>query len=228
MTAVALVLIFWLGSRVDFAARLQPCADRKERAVSEERHPKDDLPILPFASPSDWEAWLADRHVTANGIWLKLAKAASGIASVTYAEALDVALCYGWIDGQKAPFDDRYWLQRFTPRRARSKWSKVNREKVEALIAAGRMQPAGLCEIERAKADGRWNAAYDSQRTMTIPDDLQQVLDANPHAAAFFAGLTGANRYAILYRIHDAKRPETRQRRIEQFIQMLAEGRALY
>ncbi len=157
-----------------------------------------------------------------------MAKKASGIPSVTHAEALDVALCYGWIDGQRNSFDDRWFLQRFTPRRARSNWSKVNCAKVERLIEEGRMQAAGLAEVERARADGRWDAAYDAPSTATVPDDLQRALDDNPAAAACFATLNSQNRYAILYRIQDAKKPETRARRIEKFVAMLNEGTTLY
>jgi uncharacterized protein YdeI (YjbR/CyaY-like superfamily) len=147
---------------------------------------------------------------------------------VTFAEALDTALCYGWIDGQRNRFDERWYVQRFTPRRSRSTWSKSNCGKVEQLIQQGRMRPAGLREIERAKADGRWDAAYDAQSTATVPDDLQRALDAKPAAAAFFAALDRRNRFAILYRIQDAKRPETRARRIETFVAMLTEGKTLY
>src|SRR5437588_998614 len=142
----------------------------------------DSLPIIPFETQQDWERWLKEHHPNTDGIWLKIAKKETGIPSVSYAEALDVALCYGWIDGQKASFDDTYWLQKFTPRRPKSVWSRVNRDKVTALIAAGKMRPAGLRQIEQAKADGRWDAAYASQRTITVPDDLQQALDANPKA----------------------------------------------
>src|SRR3954452_3053118 len=187
---------------------------------------RDGLPVLGFASRAVWDEWLAQHHDDSAGVWMKLAKKATGIDSVTYAEAVEVALCYGWIDGQKGALDDRYWVQRFTPRKARSKWSKVNRDKVEALMAAGAMRPAGLRQVEAAKADGRWDAAYDSQRTAAVPDDLQQALDANPQAAAFFATLTGSSRYAILYRVQDAKRPETRAKRIAQFVAMLEKGDA--
>jgi uncharacterized protein YdeI (YjbR/CyaY-like superfamily) len=185
-------------------------------------------PVLAFESPAAWEEWLAREHASQNGVWVKIAKKATGIATVTHAEALDVALCYGWIDGQRKAFDDQWFVQRFTPRRARSNWSKVNREKVARLVAEGRMQPGGLREVERAKADGRWDAAYDPPSTATVPPDLQQALDANPAAAATFAGLNSQNRFAILYRVHDAKRPETRARRIETFVAMLAAGDTLY
>jgi uncharacterized protein YdeI (YjbR/CyaY-like superfamily) len=188
----------------------------------------DDLPILPFASQADWEAWLEENHADARGLWLKIAKKASGIETVTYAEALDVALCFGWIDGQRGRFDDAWFVQRFTPRRARSRWSQINRDKVERLIVDGSMRPAGLREVERAKEDGRWEAAYASQSKIEVPDDLQQALDANPAAREFFATLDSANRYAVLYRVHDAKRAETRSRRIEQFVAMLARGEQIH
>ncbi len=190
--------------------------------------PPDDLPILPFSSQAAWESWLEENHADAAGLWLKIAKKASGIETVTHAEALDVALCFGWIDGQRGRLDDDWFLQRFTPRRARSRWSQINRDKVEQLIADGKMRPAGLREIERAKADGRWDAAYASQSTIEVPDDLQQALDANPAAKEFFATLSGSNRYAVLYRIHDAKRTETRTRRIEKFVAMLARGETIH
>jgi uncharacterized protein YdeI (YjbR/CyaY-like superfamily) len=186
--------------------------------------PKDDLPVIPFASRDAWAAWLQESHATAPGVWLKIAKKGSGRDSVTYAEALEVALCHGWIDGQKAGFDDEHWLQRFTPRRPRSRWSQINCAKATELIERGVMAPAGLAEVERAKADGRWDAAYAGQRTMAVPDDLQEALDADEAAREFFSTLTGADRYAVLYRIQDAKRPETRARRIAAFVEMLAAG----
>lgn len=188
----------------------------------------DTLPTIPFATPAAWEAWLQEHHTASKGIWLKLAKKETGIPSITYAEALDVALCYGWIDGQKAAGDDQFWLQKFTPRGAKSGWSKINRDKAVALIAAGRMQPAGLRQVELAKADGRWDAAYDSQRTVSIPDDFQRALDQNEQASAFFATLNSVNRYAILYRIQTAKKPETRASRIRTFIEMLARGEKIH
>jgi len=185
-------------------------------------------PVLPFESAAAWEEWLAREHGSQNGVWVKMAKKATGIPTVTHPEALDVALCYGWIDGQRKAVDDQWFSQRFTPRRARSTWSKVNRDNVERLIAEGRMQPAGLREIERAKADGRWDAAYDPPSAASVPDDLQEALDANPPASAFFATLNSRNRFAILYRVQDAKRPETRARCIEQLVAMLAAGEKLY
>lgn len=190
--------------------------------------PSDELPILPFASAVAWEAWLEEEHARAAGVWLRIAKKDSGIATVTYAEALDVALCFGWIDGQKRGFDATWFLQRFTPRTQRSRWSKINTEHVARLIAEGRMRPAGLAHVEAARADGRWEAAYASQANATVPPDLRAALDANPAAAARFATLSGANRYAILYRVQDAKRPETRARRIDRFVAMLARGETLH
>ena len=189
---------------------------------------KADLPILAFASKEAWDSWLAEQHASSDGIWLKFAKKGTGIPTVTYAEAVESALCYGWIDSQLRSLDSDYYLQRFTPRKPRSNWSKINRSKAEELIASGAMQPAGLREVERAKADGRWDAAYDSPRAATVPEDLQRALDADPAAAAFFATLSSANRYAILYRIQDAKRPETRRRRIEQLVAMLREQRTIH
>ena len=189
---------------------------------------KPDLPIIAFASSNAWETWLEKHHATANGLWLKIAKKGSGIDTVSYAEALDVALCYGWIDGQKASFDDHHWLQRFTPRRPRSKWSKVNREKATELIKRGEMKPAGLREVERATQDGRWDAAYDAQSTATVPDDLRREFDKNEVARKFCSTLDSRNRYAILYQIQDAKKPETRARRIEKWVAMLNEHKKIY
>jgi uncharacterized protein YdeI (YjbR/CyaY-like superfamily) len=184
--------------------------------------------VLAFESDAHWEAWLEEHHASSDGVWLKIAKKASGIPTVAYPEVLDTALCFGWIDGQRKALDDRYFLQRFTPRRARSKWSQINRDKVAALTRAGRMRPAGLAEVERAKADGRWDAAYGGQAAMTVPDDLQAELDARPAAAAFFAGLSSQNRYSILFRLHDAKRPETRARRLAKFVAMLEAGETIH
>ncbi|HEX2105862.1 MAG TPA: YdeI/OmpD-associated family protein [Solirubrobacteraceae bacterium] len=188
----------------------------------------DDLETRAFASAAEWEAWLREHHATAPGVWIRFAKKGSGVPTVTYLEALHAALCFGWIDGQARAVDDASYLQRFTPRRARSVWSKRNRDFATALIEAGRMQPAGLREVERAKADGRWDAAYDAPSTATVPDDLRAALDADPAAADFFATLDGQNRYAILHRIQTAKKPETRARRIEKLVTMLAAGEKLY
>lgn len=182
-------------------------------------------PTLSFESQYAFEKWLAKEHKSSDGIWLKIAKKGSGIPTVSYQEALEVALCFGWIDGQRKRYDDDYYVQRFTPRRSRSKWSKINVDKVGELITAGKMKPAGLAEIERAKADGRWDAAYDSQTTATVPDDLAVALQRNFKAAVTFETLTSSQRYSILYQVRDAKRPETRARRIEKFVDMLERGR---
>jgi uncharacterized protein YdeI (YjbR/CyaY-like superfamily) len=188
----------------------------------------DDLPVLPFASADVWAAWLEEHHLESAGVWLKIAKKATGIATVTYAEALSVALQYGWIDGQKRGFDETWFLQRFTPRRPKSKWSLVNREKVTELMEQGLMKPAGLAAVEAAKADGRWDAAYPSQSSASVPDDLREALADNDTARGNFEALSGVNRYAILYRIHNSKKPETRARNIEKFVAMLAEGRQIH
>jgi uncharacterized protein YdeI (YjbR/CyaY-like superfamily) len=182
------------------------------------------LPILSFPTSKSWEEWLGKHHGDSKGLWLRIAKKGAETATVSYAEALDAALCYGWIDGQKAALDETYWLQKFTPRGPRSPWSKVNREKALALIENGRVKPAGLAAIEKAQADGRWEAAYESQSKASVPEDLQRELDRNPAAAELFAALESYNRYAILYRVQEAKRPETRARRIEKFIAMLNRG----
>jgi uncharacterized protein YdeI (YjbR/CyaY-like superfamily) len=188
----------------------------------------DDLPIQLFSTPAELEAWLEENHDSSDGIWLKIAKKGAGETSVTYAEALELALCFGWIDSQKRGFDDRHFLQRFTPRRPRGRWSRINREKAEALIAAGRMRPSGLVEVDAAQSDGRWEAAYEGRRTAKVPPDLQCELDANPAAAKFFASLDSANRYAIVYRLGEAKRPETRERRLRIFVAMLERGEKIH
>jgi uncharacterized protein YdeI (YjbR/CyaY-like superfamily) len=197
------------------------------RAASLASVGKDGLPIVPFASQQAWEEWLDEHHAAAPGLWLKLAKKGVGVASVTYAEAVESGLCYGWIDGQKGSYDERFFLQRFTPRGKRSRWSRINREHAARLLEEGRMRPAGLAAVEAARADGRWEAAYEPASSATVPADLRRRLDANPAAAGFFAELDRQNRYAVLYRIQDAKRPETRARRIEQFVAMLAERKTL-
>ena len=189
---------------------------------------KRDLLVLAFESQRTWEGWLDENAATSKGLWLKIAKKGLSIQSVSYPEALDAALCQGWIDGQKASFDERFWLQRFTPRKPRSSWSKVNRQKVTELVQRGKMKPRGLEEVERAKRDGRWDAAYDAQSAATVPDDLRRRLDDNPQASAFFATLDSRNRYAILHRIQEAKKPETRVRRIEKYVAMLSEHEKLY
>ena len=184
--------------------------------------------MLAFGSPQSWRDWLAEHHQASSGLWLKIAKKGTDTQSVSYAEAIDGALCYGWIDGQKGKLDDDYWLQRFTPRKSRSRWSKINREKAERLIAEGLMQPAGLREVEAARADGRWDAAYEGQATAAVPSDLARELDLNPVAKEFFATLSSANRYAILYRIQDAKRPQTRANRIAKYVAMLNEHKTIH
>lgn len=184
-----------------------------------------DLPVLAFESADAWGAWLVQEHATSEGVWLKIAKKGSGIATVSYSDTLDVALCHGWIDGQKGRLDEEYWLQRFTPRRARSRWSKINCARAGALIEQGRMRPAGLAEVERAKQDGRWEAAYAGQREIETPPDLLRALAADPRAQAAFDALKGSERYSVLYHVHDAKRPETRARRIAQYVEKLAAGR---
>jgi uncharacterized protein YdeI (YjbR/CyaY-like superfamily) len=196
--------------------------------VAPEIESEQGLPIAAFGSRQDWERWLEQHHAGSAGVWLKIAKKGSGRGTILYPEALESALCYGWIDGQKASYDEEFWLQKFTPRRARSRWSRINREKAAELVDQRRMKPAGLVEVERARADGRWAAAYEGQSRATVPEDLQRELDRNPDAKAFFEALDSANRYAILYRIGDAKRPETRARRIERYVAMLAERRKLH
>jgi uncharacterized protein YdeI (YjbR/CyaY-like superfamily) len=188
----------------------------------------DELPILLFAAPAELEAWLEQNHDSSDGFWLKIAKKGSGEASITYAEGLEQALCFGWIDSQKRGHDEKFFLQRFTPRRPRGRWSRINRDKAEALIAAGAMRPAGMAEVEAAKADGRWEAAYEGSRTIKVPADLQRELDANEAAREFFAGLDSSNRYAILYRLEEAKKEETRQRRLRKFIAMLERGEKIH
>lgn len=183
---------------------------------------------LTFISQIEWESWLAQNGSTSTGAWLRLAKKGAGQPTVTYEQALEGALCYGWIDGQKQAESEHYWLQRFTPRIAKSIWSKLNRDRAEALIAAGRMRPPGMTQIERARNDGRWEAAYTSARHSIVPDDLQAALDANPRASKFFATLSSRNRYAILFRVQNAKKPETRARKIEEFVNMLNRGEVFH
>ena len=188
----------------------------------------DDLPILLFAQPSDCEAWFEENHAECDGFWLKIAKKGSGESSVSYAECLELALCFGWIDSQKRGLDEKFFLQRFTPRRPRGRWSRINREKAEALIAAKAMRPAGAAEVEAAKADGRWEAAYEGASTAKVPADLRRELDANEAAREFFATLDSSNRYAILYRLDEAKKPETRERRLRKFVAMLERGEKIH
>jgi uncharacterized protein YdeI (YjbR/CyaY-like superfamily) len=189
------------------------------------------LPTLPtseFASAAEFERWLEENHSSSEGVWLKIAKKGSGEEGVSYPEALAIALCFGWIDSQKKALDEKHFLQRFTPRRPRGRWSRRNRDQAEDLIAAGRMRPSGLAEVEAARADGRWDAAYDGQRRMKVPDDLRRELDRNRAAREFFATLDSANRYAILYRLDEAKKPETRERRLRKFVTMLERGEKIH
>jgi len=190
--------------------------------------PPDPLPVMAFESPQAWDAWLSAHHDGSPGLWLKIAKKGSAGQSISYSDALDVALCHGWIDGQKGRHDDDYWLQRFTPRKPGSNWSKINTERAAALMASGRMRPAGLREVEQAQADGRWERAYQSQSRITVPEHLADALAANPRAREFFDTLDGTNRYAVLYRIASAKRPETRAKRIGTFVAMLSEHKKLH
>jgi uncharacterized protein YdeI (YjbR/CyaY-like superfamily) len=184
----------------------------------------DGLPVLSFSSPEEWWRWLELNHAESEGLWVSIAKRGSGIESVRYPEVLDQAICFGWIDGRRERLDEERFLQRFTPRRSRSRWSRINRDKAEGLIESGLMQPAGLGEVERARADGRWERAYEPQRGAAIPEDLQRELDASPGAAAFFAKLSSQNRYSILYRLQEARRAETRARRLAGFVAMLEAG----
>jgi len=184
-------------------------------------------PVLFFATPAELEDWMEEHGEGSDGVWLKFAKKASGIESVVYAEAVEIALSNGWIDGQVKRLDDEHYVQRFTPRRPRSRWSKINREKAERLIADGRMRPAGLRKVERAREDGRWDEAYDSPTTASVPDDFQRALDAEPSARQFFESLGNTKRYSFLYRIRDAKRPETRAKRIAEYVDLLRAGKTL-
>ncbi len=188
----------------------------------------EQLPILLFASRVELEAWLEDGHTTSEGIWLKIAKKDSGVNTVTYTEALELALCFGWIDSQKRGFDEKHFLQRFTPRRPGGKWSRINRDKAEELIATRAMRDAGMAEVEAAKADGRWEAAYEGQRNAKVPTDLARELDRNTPAREFFSTLDSSNRYAIIYRLNDARKPETRERRLRRFVGMLERGEKVH
>jgi uncharacterized protein YdeI (YjbR/CyaY-like superfamily) len=188
----------------------------------------DGLPRIAFASAAEWEAWLEDHHAGSEGVWVKIAKRGTGIESVHYPDVLESALCFGWIDGRREALDERHFLQRFTPRRVRSRWSRINRDTAERLIADDRMRAGGLAEVQRARGDGRWEAAYEGQRSIEVPEDLLRELDARPRASAFFAGLSSQNRYAILYRLQEARRPETRARRLEKFVAMLEAGETIH
>lgn len=194
------------------------------------------MPVAPSSAPASlrcrsaraFDAWLRKHHAVSQEVWLEIARLGAPDPTVGYEEAVEVALCYGWIDGQKKARDAMYWLQRFTPRRPQSLWSKVNRARAEALIAAGRMQSSGQAEVDLARADGRWDAAYDSARTAVVPADLQAALNAEPKAAAFFSRLNAANRYAVLWRVQTAKKPQTRVKRIETLVAMLARGEKIH
>jgi uncharacterized protein YdeI (YjbR/CyaY-like superfamily) len=188
----------------------------------------DGLPTIAFPSPAAWERWLAENHHASDGVWIKMGKKQATVESVRYPEVLECALCFGWIDGRREALDERHFLQRFTPRRASSRWSRINRDTAERLIADGSMRPAGFAEVERAKGDGRWQAAYEGQRSISVPEDLQRELDARPSAQTFFAELSSQNRYAILYRLQDAKRPQTRARRLKQCVAMLEAGETIH
>jgi uncharacterized protein YdeI (YjbR/CyaY-like superfamily) len=190
--------------------------------------PDVDLPVKFFKTEDAFAKWLESNHAKSRGIWLRMAKKDTGMTSINYAQALDVALCYGWIDGQKRPCDEATWLQRFTPRGPRSLWSRINTGKVQTLIEIGRMRPAGLAAIESAKASGRWESAYQPSTAAEIPPDLQAALDANRKAKEFFATLRGANRYAVIYRVTTAKKPETRARRIAEYVAKLERGETLH
>jgi uncharacterized protein YdeI (YjbR/CyaY-like superfamily) len=188
----------------------------------------DGRPVLLFASAPEWESWLEAQPADSAGLWLKLAKKGCATPSIDYGTAVESALCFGWIDSQLRSYDESFYLQRFTPRKPRSKWSQTNRDRVAALLAADRIRPAGLREIELAQADGRWDAAYAGQASMPVPPDLQAALDADPRAAEFFATLDRANRFAVLYRIQEAKRADTRARRVERFVAMLHEHKTIH
>jgi len=186
------------------------------------------MKTLSFADARAFAAWLANHHDSTDGLWLKLPKKGAGVPSVSHPEAIEAALAWGWIDGQKQRLDEKFWLQKFCPRGARSLWSKINREKATGLIAAKKMMPPGLAEVERARRDGRWDAAYDSAKSSTVPADLRAALDGNKRAAAAFAQIDGSNRYAILWRVQTAKKPETRARRIAELVAMLGRGELLH
>jgi uncharacterized protein YdeI (YjbR/CyaY-like superfamily) len=188
---------------------------------------KGDLPVLEFKDQAAWERWLEANHTEGGGAWIKFAKKAAPVSTVNYGQALDVALCYGWIDGQVSRYDEHYYLQRFTPRRTRSKWSQINRQKATELIDSGKMKPAGLAAVEAAKADGRWDAAYPGQAQATVPDDFRRALGQHPEAKAFFETLTGSTRYAFLVRLHNVTRPHARAKRIASYIELLAQRKTL-
>jgi uncharacterized protein YdeI (YjbR/CyaY-like superfamily) len=203
-------------------------ATKKTKPAKAKKPARKELAVKRFRSPEAWETWLEKYHESAPGVWLEFAKKGSGLTTVTYKEALEVALCYGWIDGLVAAVDAKVYRQRFTPRRPRSKWSQINVAAMERLHAEGRLSPAAIRQMEAAQQDGRWAAAYPSPSQMRPPEDLIAALEQYPEARRFFEGLDSQNRYAILYRLHDAKRPETRTRRLEQFVQLLREGKKIH
>jgi uncharacterized protein YdeI (YjbR/CyaY-like superfamily) len=203
----------------------KPPATKSKPAVPSEAK---ELPVLFFSSGEDWRKWLHAHHESSKGVWIKFAKKNSGIASLSYPHAVEGALCYGWIDGQTARFDDSYWLQRFTPRSPKSIWSKINRERVNTLIEKGEMQPAGLEAVRQAKENGEWDAAYDSPSQAIVPEDLEAALRRSKKAKTFFESLSKSSRFAILFRIQTAKKPETRAKRIQQFVDMLQRGEKLH
>ena len=187
-----------------------------------------ELSVLKFRLQAEWEQWLGKNHSQPDGVWLKFAKKNSGETTVSYIEAVDTALCYGWIDSQVKKFDEKFYLQKFSPRRTKSVWSKINRERVERLITEGKMMPVGLAQIEAAKSDGRWEAAYAGQATAEVPEDFKRALAKNKKAADFFETLSKANKYSFIWRLHQVKRPETRATNIEKYIEMLAEGQKFH
>lgn len=215
------------GRRPTIAGRKHDRIPAKDPAKPSSKAPQVELQTLECATPADWEAWLSEHHSDSPGVWLKIAKRDSATPTVAYAEALDEAICHGWIDGQKRAHDEPFWLQRFTPRGPRSKWSQVNRQKATTLLEQGRMRDAGLTQIRAAQADGRWEEAYEPQSRATVPDDLQRALDRNPAAAEFFATLTGVRRYAFLYRLHHVRTDARRAQRIASYIELLSEHRTL-
>ena len=204
------------------------CATRSVRYFGRVTEQRGGLPVLAFRNAESFEEWLAEQPADAAGAWLKLLKKLAGEPGLTKSEAIDAALCHGWIDGQLDKYDDKHWLVRFTPRKSRSKWSQVNKRRATELLAEGRMRESGLAQIAAAKADGRWAAAYAPASTAKVPADLQEALNANRKAAKFFATLSGSNRYAILYRIGSVKRPETRARKIAEYVAMLERGETIH
>ena len=214
------------GTAADYSGCDPPITGRwQHRAMP--AAPVPELPILECAGDPDWRDWLSENHAASAGVWLKFARKDAAVTTVDHAQALATAICFGWIDGQTRRWDDRFWLQRFTPRTVRSKWSQVNRAAAEQLIADGLMHEAGLAQVQAARADGRWDVAYEPQSRATVPDDLAAALEAEPAAREFFATLTGRRRYAFLYRLHHVTAPDARARRIASYIELLREARTL-